>query len=323
LKLSVGSREVLETKYLGLLSEVFGLSDSDPEEKKVTAANVAIAVCAVAIVQLVALLISYQNLPVFKVIINATGPVNPVGGLTGGGNGTAATAESTAGNAVFFVGLAFVLTLGLVWLLRTKRVNVFKLIIFASVAIASFVITMLTADVFAFNYLPQSDLVQTVFVYGVPFALVVLIGYVIFVKNVVWLATGILAFVGAEVGSFFAEALPPLTALVLPGAFALYDIYAVFRGPLKQLVGTAPNIALVGMSIKAGVFTLGLGDVVFYTMLPSLALLKAGYAAALATILAIDVGVIATLVLLTRRKLLPGLPIPMFLGILVLLYYFL
>jgi hypothetical protein len=299
------------------------LSDSDPEEKRVTPANIALAVSAVAVVQLVSLLISYQNLPVFTVIINATGPVNPIGGLTGGGNGTATTAESTAGNALLFVGLAFVLTLGLVWLLRTKRVNTFKLIIFASVAIASFVITMFTADVFAFNYIGQSDLVQSVFSYGVSLALVALIGYVIFVKNLVWLATGILAFVGAEVGSFFAMALPPLTALVLPGAFAIYDIYAVFRGPLKQLIGTAPNVALVGMSIKAGVFTLGLGDVVFYTMLPSLALLKAGYVAALATILAIDIGVIATLVLLARRKLLPGLPIPMLLGISVLLFYFL
>ncbi|HMD79180.1 MAG TPA: hypothetical protein VKF39_04260, partial [Nitrososphaerales archaeon] len=123
-------------------------------------------------------------------------------------------------------------------------------------------------------------------------------------------------------GSFFAEALPPLTALVLPAAFALYDIYAVFKGPLKMLIGTAPNVALVGMSIRAGAFTLGLGDIVFYTMLPSLALLQAGYLAALATILAIDVGVILTLFLLSRRRLLPGLPIPMLFGIVVLLFYF-
>jgi hypothetical protein len=110
--------------------------------------------------------------------------------------------------------------------------------------------------------------------------------------------------------------------LVLPAAFALYDIYAVFRGPLRMLIGTAPNVALVGMSIRAGVFTLGLGDIVFYTMLPSLAFLQAGYAAALATILAIDAGVIITLFLLSRRRLLPGLPIPMLFGIVVLLFYY-
>lgn len=294
------------------------MSDSPEEEKKVTPANIVIAVASVATIQLVALLISAQNLPVFQAIVNSTGPVNPFGGLTGGGGGAV---ESSAGNAILLVGLAFVLTLGLVWLLKNRRVTSFRLIIFASTSVASFSITLISADVFAFNYLPPAAEVPLSF--GVAFLVVALIGYIIFVKNVVWLATGLLAFVGAEVGSFFAESLPPLTALVLPVAFALYDIYAVFRGPLKQLIGTAPNIALVGMSIRAGVFTLGLGDVVFYTMLPSLALIVAGYHAAVYTILAIDAGVVVTLFLLSRRKLLPGLPIPMFFGVAVLLYYFL
>jgi len=147
------------------------------------------------------------------------------------------------------------------------------------------------------------------------------------VKNNPWLSTAILAFVGAEVGSFFAETLSPWTALALPIAFSIYDIYAVFRGPLKALIGTAPNIALVGMSIKAGEFTLGLGDIVFYTLLPSLALYqfepRFGVLPALVTVLAIDIGMVITLFLLSRRRLLPGLPIPMLLGVLVVAYYLL
>jgi hypothetical protein len=293
------------------------LSDNPPEEKKVTPANIALAVGAVAVVQLVALLISEHNLPVYQIIVNSTGPVNPVGFLTGGGGNDLG---SVAGNVILLVGLAFVLTLGMVWLLRNRRVTSFKVIIFASVSIASFTITLVTADVFAFDYLPPAA--EIPFAFGISFLVVAIIGYTIFFRNVVWLATGILAFVGAEVGSFFAEALPPVTALVLPVAFALYDIYAVFRGPLKQLVGTAPNVALVGMSIKAGVFTLGLGDIVFYTMLPSLALLQAGYLAALYVTIAIDAGVMVTLYLLSKRRLLPGLPIPMLFGVAVLLFYF-
>jgi len=84
------------------------------------------------------------------------------------------------------------------------------------------------------------------------------------------------------------------------------------------------------MSIKAGEFTLGLGDVVFYTMLPSLPLAQlvarssvtVAAAWAFATLAVMDVGVVATLLLLSRRRLLPGLPIPMMLGILVLAVYF-
>jgi type IV secretory pathway VirB2 component (pilin) len=151
--------------------------------------------------------------------------------------------------------------------------------------------------------------------------LVAMIGYTVFVKNRPWLSTVILALVGAEVGSFFAFTLPLFTALLLPVAFSLYDIYAVFRGPLKQLIAVDSTVALVGMSIKAGEFTLGLGDVVFYTMLPAIAFrpdLGLSPYVPFEMIAAIDAGVVATLYLLSKKRLLPGLPIPMLLGVLVL-----
>ena len=119
-------------------------------------------------------------------------------------------------------------------------------------------------------------------------------------------------------GSFFALTLPTWTALALPIAFSIYDIYAVFSGPLKALVGTAPGVALVGMSVRAGEFTLGLGDIVFYTLLPCFALFQFGVVQSLYVIVAIDAGMVITLYLLSKRRLLPGLPIPMLFGILVI-----
>jgi len=292
------------------------LSDQEPEKKRVTPANLLVAAFIVVIIQLVGLSITSQNLPVYTEIVSSSG------------NSFAPAGTSVAGsaiNAVILVAFAFVLTFALVWLLRRKMVNSFRLVIFGSVAFSAFVLTLVTADVFAANYLPPSFELPVAF--GASAAVVVLIGYTIFVKNRPWLSTAILAFVGAEVGSFFAETLSPWTALALPIAFSIYDIYAVFKGPLKALIGTAPNIALVGMSIRAGEFTLGLGDIVFYTLLPSLALYqfepRLGVLPALATILAIDVGMVITLFLLSRRRLLPGLPIPMLLGVLVVVYYLL
>ena len=197
----------------------------------------------------------------------------------------------------------------------------FKLVIFASVSFSAFILTLVTSDVVAINYLPAA--LEIPFSFGVSGLMVALIAYTIFVKNRVWLSTIILAFVGAEVGSFFAETLPLWTAIALPIAFSVYDIYAVFRGPLKALIGTAPNIALVGMSIKAGEFTLGLGDVVFYTLLPSLSLFVFGLTQSLLTMAAIDAGMVITLFMLSRRRLLPGLPIPMLLGVTVVVAYYL
>jgi hypothetical protein len=283
------------------------LSEQSLDKKRVTAGNLLEAAVVVVIVQFVGLSITDLNRPAYGAIVNSTGySFNPGG----------ATPAGSTLNAVLLVGFAFALTLALVWLLKKKMVMSFKLVIFGSVAFSAFVLTLVTADVFAIDYLPASW--EFPFAFGVPAAIVILIGYTIFVKNRFWLSTAMLAFVGAEVGSFFAETLPPWTALLLPIAFSLYDIYAVFRGPLKALIGTAPSIALVGMSIRTGEFTLGLGDVVFYTLLPCLAFFQFGLTLSLYTMLAIDVGMVATLFLLSKRRLLPGLPIPMLLGVLVI-----
>lgn len=291
---------------------------SDPElplpEKKVTTRNLLLAAAVMVAIQVAALAITSQNLPIYTSITGSTGPSYAPAGTS---------IVGSAINAVLLVGFAFALTLVLVWLLRRKMVLSFKVLIFGSVAFSAFFLTLVTADDFATAFLPPSFELPVAF--GVPALVVAAIAYVIFVNNVPWLGTLLLAFVGAEVGSFFALTLPPWTALALPIAFSVYDIYAVFRGPLRALIGTAPGIALVGMSIKAGEFTIGLGDVVFYTMLPSLAFFqlypKFGVLPAVLTIGAIIVGMVITLFLLTRKRLLPGLPIPMMLGVLVIAWY--
>ena len=291
------------------------MSDEPEGKKRVTPTNLVQALLVVVVIQIVALLITYQNLPTYQ----AEGPPT----LITGGSG----ATGSAVNAVFYVGVAFAATLLLLWLLRRKMVSSFRILIFASLAISAFSLTFITSDGFFYQYLqPTAELAADI---AVSLAVVALIGYTIFVKNRPWMSTVVIAFVGAEVGSFFAT-LPLATALLLPIAFAIYDIYAVFKGPLKSLIGTGEKVALVGMSIRAGEFTLGLGDVVFYTMLPSLPLaqlvahssMTVAAAWAFATLAVMDVGVVATLFLLSRRRLLPGLPIPMVLGVLVLVLHF-
>ena len=290
------------------------MSDEPEGKKRITPTNLIQALLVVVVIQIAALLITYQNLPTYQ----ATGPPS----LPGGSGAT-----GSAVNAVIYVGFAFAATLLLLWLLKRRMVSSFRILIFTSLAISAFSLTFITSDGFFYQYLqPMAELTADI---AVSLAVVALIGYTIFVKNRPWLSTVVIAFVGAEVGSFFAT-LPLATALLLPIAFAIYDIYAVFRGPLKSLIGTGEKVALVGMSIRAGEFTLGLGDVVFYTMLPSLPLaqlvarssLTVATTWAFATLAAMDVGVVATLFLLSRRRLLPGLPIPMVLGVLVLVLYF-
>ncbi len=281
------------------------MSDSaEIDKRRITAPNILIAVGVVLAIQLLSLAITFENLPTYSYIVSTTGySYAPLGTSSAG----------SAGNAIILVLIVFASTLALVWILSRKMVFSFKVLIFASISISAFLLTLVTFDSISYRIVPSDY--QLPLDVGVSALVVALIGVTIFVKNLPWLSTVILAFVGAEVGSFFASTLPPLTALVLPIVFAVYDIYAVFRGPLKQLIGTGGGVALTGMSIKAGEFTLGLGDIVFYTMLPSLALFYLTPLISLSTIFVIDVGVVATLYLLGRKKLLPGLPIPMVLGV--------
>ncbi len=292
------------------------MSEPTAEKKRVTPLNVLNACLIVVLFQLVAILLTFQDLPALSQVVSVTGPSFAPAGTSPSGS---------VGNVVILVVFAFGATVILLRVLRRKMVLSFKFLIFGSTAVSAFLLTFITVDSLAHGNVPaEVELYLGIAVALIPVALV---GYTVFVKNHPIISTAVLAFVGAEVGSFFASTLDLGTALLLPLAFSAYDIYAVFRGPLKHLIGTAPGIALNGMSVKLGEFTLGLGDVVFYSMIPSLAYVHTvsppivAASATLATILAIGVGVLTTLVLLTRKRLLPGLPIPMFLGVSVLVVY--
>jgi hypothetical protein len=301
------------------------LSEPLQEAKRITVSTLLTTVVLVAVIQAASLCITSQNMPVYVAVVNSSGTAANIAGAAGI---SASSPAGTGVNILFLVGIAFAATMLLLWLVRHKLVFSFKLLIFGAMALAAFFLTLVTADTFAYNYLPQWLEVPVSVAASV--AVVLVIGYTIFVKSHPWISNAIIAFVGAEVGSFFAGTLSPVGSfpwmtLLLPLAFSVYDIYAVFRGPLKYLVGTAPKLALNGMSVRLGEFTLGLGDVVFYTMLPCVPLLYVSYArgyaagvyAAMATMVAIDAGVAFTLYLLSRRKLLPGLPVPMLLGVAV------
>jgi hypothetical protein len=118
----------------------------------------------------------------------------------------------------------------------------------------------------------------------------------------------------AEAGAYLALAFSPPTIYLVILAFALYDVYAVFRGPLKKLV---ERTAFGALTVDLGNVSMGMGDEIFYAMIPSAAYLIFGPLAAAVQLLVVDAGVVATLMLLTSRKALPGLTIPLLLSLAV------
>jgi presenilin-like A22 family membrane protease len=135
---------------------------------------------------------------------------------------------------------------------------------------------------------------------------------------------------GGGLGAFLGVSIPPLSAILILAFLATYDVYAVYRGPVGKIAQQGLE-ELRGLSFSFRDFQMGLGDLTFYSMLTGLVLATTYgaspayvgpiFCAASAT--GIVVGVLLVLKMLEKRGMFPGLPFPVFLGLLPLIVYLL
>ena len=135
----------------------------------------------------------------------------------------------------------------------------------------------------------------------------------------VWLGTG--------TAMLFVLLFPLVTLLALCGIMAIWDLYAVLRGPLGKMISGMKGeegkggLNLGGMLVaQVGESGIGLGDVVFYSMITMIAF-GLGTLTGAVMIAVIVLGTFITFYLLRAGKhlALPGLPLPMLFGFVVLL----
>ena len=281
--------------------------NGDADEKPAGAVGTLKTLAFIVAIQVLALVMTHVNAPA----VQASGyQYNPAGTSSGG----------SIANVLILVIAVFASTLAAVWLVRQRRVKVFQIVVFLGSALAIFLLTLLgSIDLTA----PYLDAYTSLYLsLALASATVVILALVTLRRIPSWFALILTGLLSAEVGSYFASTIPILTALLLPLAFSVYDIYTVFRGPLKTLVATLPVETFSAISSKIGDFSIGTGDTVFYAMVPALAYYQFAVSSAFVALVAVDVGVVITLYLLSKAKLLPGLPIPMFLGIAALLAFY-
>ncbi|MBN1390432.1 MAG: hypothetical protein JXA22_07310 [Candidatus Thermoplasmatota archaeon] len=151
--------------------------------------------------------------------------------------------------------------------------------------------------------------------------------------------------ISAFMGAFMAVILPTWTVIFLLLALAIWDIYAVFKGPIKDMVemdmqgnlmarfdplgDDSQDFPFDHLTYDAGSWQLGIGDLVFYSVLGAHSLYYSTIYIAdhgwwmmpfffIPVLIAILIGFAYTIYRLTRAEgsgILPGLPIPMFLGV--------
>lgn len=232
------------------------------------------------------------------------------------------SAEGSIANSGLLVIVAFAATSMFVWLARSFGEKILGLFLTSAVALATFIITLVLYSLALDSILGSYISFLAAFGVGIFLAFVVI--YSSILRRVKTAATITIILVAAEVGVFFAISLDAITLIILPLIFAAYDIYAVYKGPLKKLITLSKPEGLTPLSVRIGDINIGVGDFAFYAMLPAAALASSGLGASIITIAIVNIGLLITLKFLSKSSVLPGLPIPITLGtlaLLILLFY--
>lgn len=216
----------------------------------------------------------------------------------------------------------FIASVFIVFIMALRKFFFLKIFLTSAAAFSTFLLTEMLLESILPKFIEYSDIASLI----ISLSLVALVYLTVYVDKFRFITKYLSLFIGAEAGALFATILKPPTAFVFPILVAMYDIYAVFKGPLKRVVAGSPKIRgkpkkvnLEFLSLQLldfGFVRIGLGDIVFYSMIPSISFLIAGLSGALLTIITTNIGVILTMVIFIKKKMaLPGLPIPMLLGV--------
>jgi presenilin-like A22 family membrane protease len=121
---------------------------------------------------------------------------------------------------------------------------------------------------------------------------------------------------GGALGVFLGKYLPFISTVAILIFLAVYDVIAVYRGPVGKIAQTETGLdELRGLSYSFKDIQMGLGDLVFYSMLASGVFFFAGIIPYTVALIGILVGSIVTFFMLERRDVFPGLPFPIMLGL--------
>jgi len=231
-------------------------------------------------------------------------------------------------NALTLLVPVMIFTLIFILILKIFGISAFRIFAILISALLIFLLNPLFIFILFSNFLPQAY--SIIIAYALTF---LLIAFVIYssLKPKIWLSNIASFFACSELGCLFAFMFSPPTLYLIPLFFLIYDIFAVFFGPLKLLVEELKKVRVrrtkrkkgMGLGIfiaNIGGFSIGSGDLVFYSLFASSSFLLGGLNGLISMMLALNAGILLNLLLVLKyKKAIPGLPIPLALGLIVLL----
>jgi len=119
-----------------------------------------------------------------------------------------------------------------------------------------------------------------------------------------------------SLGSFLGVLLPAVSVVGISLFLSVLDFFLIKRKTVETIVGEKTYEKLVfSVAISSEEWGIGIGDLTCYSMVVSNALVIFGFFAGVVSLLLILMGSLISLALTLRTVRLPGLPIPMTLGL--------
>jgi len=239
-------------------------------------------------------------------------------------------------NGLIYTAIAGISAFIIIFVIKKKGIGVLMYIFGFSFALIGFFQTWFFGQIIiflAFNTIPRLFYLfyyELIFFTGV-FTIFMIYRY--FTSKSMKTKNFIVLYIGLLIGASMGVLMPLWTTLAILIGISCWDIFAVLykRGPIKQLIDIASQPAeeevLTEETLKQKIETgeyeydtskleIGIGDLAFYSMLTSSALVQTNnLIVMILTALATIIGTGITISGLKRNKLLPGLPISIFLGI--------
>ena len=246
-------------------------------------------------------------------------------------------------NGVIFTVIAAISAFVIIFLMRKLGVGVLKYIFGLSFAFTSFFITLMFLDVIIFLIFiqfPETASLITLYFLFTNIYIPVSTGIIVFLllhgyftsKNIKT-KNFIVLYISLLVSASMSIILPFWSTLAILIGISLWDIFAVLykRGPIKTMIDiisdnddeNSLSTAEIEEKIKSGEsvydtskLEIGIGDLAFYSLLTSSVLLFTNNILIVILVaIAILAGTGITIMGLKRNRILPGLPISIFMGI--------
>ncbi|MFX1397886.1 MAG: hypothetical protein ACFFAS_12690 [Promethearchaeota archaeon] len=285
----------------------------------------------IAFVVIVAGILSYMTYIVANIQVNG-------GYIPGGGE------DPIVGllNGLIFIATAVISAFIMIYFAKKKGIEVLKYMFALSFGLLGFLLTYFFSSVIAYLIIREFPSIYPIYsvidvellILSAIFSIFIVYQYLssesLFTKNFTVLYIGLLT--GAEL----AIIMELWTSLAILIGISLWDIFAVLykKGPIKEMIDlvlqrpTSVDEDLIEREkIKKGEaeyksekLEIGIGDLAFYSMLTSSSLLFTNeLIVMILTSIAVMIGTGITISGLKKNKILPGLPISIFLGIATML----